>query len=130
MDFATQPTSAQRTNAARFPIASPNLLFSGAGLADTTRVIKAAIAAGSPVLVNVPVYANFQAANATNFVVGPPSTNETPSGIHALFAPRYDEQGLWVENSWGTGWGNRGWAVLTWDFVARYALEGIHDHGA
>jgi hypothetical protein len=32
--------------------------------------------------------------------------NEATLGGHAFVIVAYDENGFWVQNSWGTGWGN------------------------
>jgi hypothetical protein len=33
---------------------------------------------------------------------------------------------MWIENRWGTGWGNQGYAELSWAFVNQGALETIN----
>ncbi len=71
----------------------------------------------------IPVYPEFDHANTTNPVVGLPVAGEASRGNHAVFAPKYDQTGVWIENSWGTGWGRSGWGELSWAFVQQYALE-------
>jgi len=63
------------------------------------------------------VYPEFDAATASSYLVGPPTAGETSRGGHAIAAFAYDQNGVWIMNSWGTGWGNGGWAELSWDFV-------------
>jgi hypothetical protein len=36
-------------------------------------------------------------------------------GGHAFAIVAYDEHGLWIQNSWGPGWGKQGFARLTYD---------------
>jgi hypothetical protein len=72
----------------------------------------------------IPVYPNFDAASPTEPLVDVPSPGTTSRGNHAVFAPRYDSAGVWIENSWGTSWGQGGWGELSWAFVDRYAFEG------
>lgn len=36
-------------------------------------------------------------------------------GGHAFAIVAYDEHGLWIQNSWGAGWGKQGFARLTYD---------------
>jgi N-acetylmuramoyl-L-alanine amidase/Papain family cysteine protease len=40
---------------------------------------------------------------------------ETRLGGHAFAIVGYDEQGFWLQNSWGTTWGRKGFAHLTYD---------------
>lgn len=36
-----------------------------------------------------------------------------------MIALGYDSEGLLVENSWGTEWGNKGFGKLSWSVVAK-----------
>ncbi len=123
-DYTTQPTAAQRTAAAPYKSLSYQSLFSGAGGGDYRAVVEATISSGAPVLLTIPVYPNFDSASATNPLVGVPAAGTTSRGLHAVFAPRYDETGVWIENSWDTWWGKAGWAELSWAFINQYAVEG------
>jgi len=88
-------------------------------------VIMAAMAAGQPVMVGIPVYPEFDYVNSSNgWLVNPPTVGENSRGNHAVFSPKYDANGIWIENSWGTGWGNGGWAELSWAFINQYSFEG------
>jgi hypothetical protein len=42
-----------------------------------------------------------------------------------VFAVKYDANGLWIENSWGTSWGLNGYGELSWSFVNRYVSEAV-----
>lgn len=122
-DYTTQPTPAQQTAAAPYKATSYQMLFSGAN-AGNQATIQAAMAAGTPVMVAIPVYPEFDNVNSSNgWLVNPPVAGETSRGGHALFAPKYDANGLWIENSWGAGWGNAGYAVLSWAFINQNAYE-------
>src|SRR3954447_2253172 len=44
-------------------------------------------------------------------------------GGHMIAAYGYDQTGVKIANSWGTGWGRAGWATLSWDFVNKYVFE-------
>jgi hypothetical protein len=68
------------------------------------------------------VYDNFYFDFGQSFV-DVPSAGMTDYGNHAVFAPKYDAAGVWIENSWGTSWGLQGWAELSWAFVDDYAYE-------
>ena len=122
-NYTTQPTPAEITAAAPYKVTSDTLLFSGENSANQSAV-EASLAAGKPVVLMIPVYPNFDAASPTQPLVDVPSPGTTSRGNHAVFAPRYDSAGVWIENSWGTSWGQGGWGELSWAFVDQYAFEG------
>ena len=122
-NYTTQPTSAEVTAAAPYKVTSDSLLFSGANSANKTAV-EASLAAGQPVLLLIPDYPNFDAANATGPFIDVPAAGTSSRGYHAVFAPKYDAAGVWIENSWGTSWGQSGYGELSWAFVNQYAVEG------
>jgi hypothetical protein len=44
-------------------------------------------------------------------------------GNHAVAVLGYNPTGIVIENSWGTGWANHGFATLAWDFVESKVFE-------
>jgi len=40
-------------------------------------------------------------------------------GGHAVAAVGYDQQGAYIQNSWGTEWGSKGFGILPWDVFKR-----------
>ena len=123
-DYTDQPTTSDTASAAPYHASSYTMLFSGSSSSNQT-ALEAALAAGSPVMVAIPVYPEFDYVSSANgWLVNPPTAGEVSRGGHALFSPRYDANGIWIENSWGTGWGNAGWAELSWAFINQYAYEG------
>ena len=44
-------------------------------------------------------------------------------GSHAVAIVAYDERGFWVQNSWGTAWGDGGFAHLPYDDWMRNGLD-------
>lgn len=124
LDFTSQPTDTERTNAARYKIASyvdysnsPAFLL----------WIKAMLASGNPIAISIPVYRYFEEVSATNPFVNSPGISDIATflGNHALFVYGYDQRGVLVENSWGTRWGNGGFGELSWDYVAYDATEAV-----
>ena len=144
-DYADAPTLGERASAASYKIAGATVLFQGTNQGDAARLaIEQSIAGGDPIGLGIPVYDNFWNADSTHvYIDGTPGTNH---GNHTVFATRYDSNGLWIENQWGTSWGRNGWVELSWSFVERQAWEavtmrlaavtagpataGITDHGA
>jgi C1A family cysteine protease len=114
LDCGTLPTSAQKTNAANFKITNyvKSDLSKGAKSA-----IMSVIAGGTPAIIALMVYPEFENANASNYLIGPPVAGDSAEGGHAVTAFAYDENGVWILNQWGGDWGNNGWAELSWDFV-------------
>lgn len=45
-----------------------------------------------------------------------PLPDEHFYGYHAITAIGYTEQGIVIQNSWGEHWGNKGLAILPWDY--------------
>ncbi len=114
LDCSTLPTSAQKANAAHFKINgySQTDLSKGA-----KQAIESVLAGGTPAILTIEVYPEFDNATASNFLVGPPVSGDALSGGHAVTAFAYDQNGVWILNSWGSEWGRGGWAELSWDFV-------------
>jgi uncharacterized membrane protein YgcG len=112
----TQPTSQQIQNAGAFRISGFHTVDLSAG---GRQALETAIAGGQPVAIAIWVYDELMNANASDYYVGLPAPNSTLYGAHAVAAMKYDDNGVWILNSWGTTtWGNDGWAELSWDFVA------------
>ena len=122
-DYTTQPTAAEVAAAAAYKITSYSWVFFGAN-AGNQAAIEATLAAGQPMVIGIPVYDNFMWAGPSSSLIGVPTADMSYWGGHALFAAKYDASGVWVENSWGTGWGSHGWGELSWAFVDQYASEG------
>jgi hypothetical protein len=118
------PISAQRTHAAAYKIADYTDLIND-GSAGFAGWIRATLASGNPIAIGFPIYPEFRNATATTSYIVAPTTGEISEGLHATFAYGYDQTGLKIENQWGGNWGNAGYAVLSWDFVNRYALEAV-----
>jgi hypothetical protein len=102
------------TDAARHRITGSHSL----PLEDPVNEIKAALAGGTPVVLGIMVYDNVENADADSYFIDAPSDEDQALGGHAIAAFGYDQQGLWILNSWTTKWGNKGWGELSWDFVS------------
>jgi Fibronectin type III domain/Papain family cysteine protease len=123
LDYTTQPTSAEVAAAGPYRMSSSTFLFNGPSGANQTAV-EASFADGHPVLLLIPLYDNFELADASHAFVDVPTAGMTNHGNHGVFAAKYDAAGVWIENQWGTSWGNKGWVELSWAFVNQFALEG------
>ncbi|MCK7628231.1 C1 family peptidase [Streptomyces sp. RS10V-4] len=121
-DYTTQPTAHERANAAKWKLSGYTPLHTGGQIKND---VKAALAQGEPVVIAIPVYNSFfrltrqQAASYTYR----PAAGEQLAGGHAMTIVAYNSKGVRVENSWGTGWGDRGFINLSWSYLADQARE-------
>ncbi|MGZ8176533.1 C1 family peptidase [Williamsia sp. SKLECPSW1] len=124
-DFTTQPTAAERTNAARYTLSgSSDLTARG----DLRTNVENAIASGLPVAIGFAVRPNFETLTATrsNYV---PDTAQPSIGGHEVTIVGYSSTGVTLENSWGTSWGNNGFFTAPWSFVTGSDVVEVHSMG-
>ncbi|USI99805.1 C1 family peptidase [Xanthomonas prunicola] len=121
-DWKDQPTAADKANATKnpTPYRKYTVLYSsgnGNGGRALIEQIKLALASSTPVAIGFYVRRGFDDLTPKNQV---DYDIKTPIlGGHAVVALGYDSQGLIVENSWGTEWGNKGFGKLSWSVVAK-----------
>ena len=84
--------------------------------------IKQALAAGKLVMAGILVTDNFMSPPANN-VIGPPDGRIY--GLHAIVICGYDDsrKAFRMVNSWGTTWGDKGFAWLTYEFCEWESLD-------
>lgn len=88
--------------------------------------IRSTLASGNPIALGLSVYPELRYPAAPNGYVAAPTSGETPEPVgHAVFAYGYNQSGLWVENQWGTSWGNNGYGILSWDYVRQQGHEAV-----
>lgn len=113
------PTAVEKANAANYKIAS-YALEPNRGGASMQEWLERTLRGGNPAAVGLNIYATdtFSSVSAaTNYVVYPPPAGSPVVNSHYVFAYGYDQTGLLIENQWGTGWANHGYAKLSWAFV-------------
>ena len=109
-----KPTSSCYTAAKKHTISSYHRLSS---LAD----MRACLAEGYPFVFGFSVYETFESASvARTGVVNMPKRAERQLGGHAVCAVGYDDvaKRVLVRNSWGPGWGQKGYFTMPYDYVA------------
>ena len=125
-DYSDQPTAAEKLNAVNWRLSGySDLTINESGSQTVTQTsIETALAAGDPVVIGIPVYDNFYYVGSANagYYAAPSGAFE---GDHAVTALGYNSQGLVIENSWGTGWGNAGFATLSWAFINSYVMDAV-----
>ena len=126
IDYVDLPTAAERTNAANWTLSGYQALAVGESASSivTQQSIEAAVAADEPVVIGFPVYDNFYYVTSADhgFYAGPVGGYD---GGHAVTVLGYDSTGVRIENSWGTRWGDSGFATLSWAFVNQYVIDAV-----
>jgi hypothetical protein len=115
-NWQTPPTAAERANAANYKIRGYNTLFSGStgqGQAGANALANA-LSASTPVAISLPIRTGFNDLRA-----GQVDTDNSSAvrGYHEVLALGYDNSGLLIQNSWGTGWGDGGFGRIAWNVV-------------
>lgn len=123
-DYTTQPDASERANAANYKLSGYTTLSTGSRL---TAAVKQSIAQGLPVSVGLPVHESFMdvdAQTAGDYSYMPGSNWSDPvAGGHEMAIIAYNSQGVTLQNSWGTNWGNRGFINVSWKFLTTYVDE-------
>ena len=90
-------------------------------VAQTVEQLRAALAAGYPVVFGFKVYESFEGPEvARNGLMPMPKPGERVLGGHAVMAVGYsdDERVVLVRNSWGPAWGDGGYFRMPYEFWA------------
>lgn len=137
-DYKTQPTYGQRRAALPYQALQYGaFFFSNIGdpraptLANNDiQPLKNWLAGGEPVMLAIPVYAEFDAPAGPHAIVHVPADTYSYRGGHAILLVGYDDNiggtgvgGFKFVNSWGTAYGNAGYGYLVYDFVRYYVPE-------
>ncbi|HET6865009.1 MAG TPA: C1 family peptidase [Solirubrobacteraceae bacterium] len=125
-NYTSMPTAGEKTDAVNWKLTgfSDLPIQPSSSSTVTAQSIETALAAGLPVVIGIPVYDNFFSVGSANhgYYAG---VSGRFDGNHAITALGYNSQGLVIENSWGTGWGNAGWATLSWSFVNSAVFDAV-----
>lgn len=112
--FAVKPTKACYSVALKYQILSYSRLSS----LDEMRTC---LAEGFPFVFGFSVYDSFETQQvAKNGVVNMPKPGERMLGGHAVLGVGYDDAAkrVIVRNSWGAGWGRKGYFTMPYDYLA------------
>jgi C1A family cysteine protease len=118
--FAVKPSVAAYADAA-------NRKVTGYQRCADFATVKNAVAAGNPVIIGFMVYSSFESASvaATGIMPYPNVAREQLLGGHAVCIVGYDDSKSWfiVRNSWGTGWGDRGYFYMPYQVIQNTAMS-------
>ena len=82
--------------------------------------IRGAMVSGFPVVLGITVYPSLMTEEVANSGVIPyPGSDEAPLGGHAVILCGYDQNRrvFILRNSWGTGWGQDGYATIPYAYI-------------
>src|SRR6201993_5621551 len=89
-------------------------------LIQDLNTMKGCLASGFPFVFGFTVYSSFEGAKvAKTGIVPMPGSAEKPVGGHAVLAVGYDDDSreFLVRNSWGTGWGLKGYFKIPYAYL-------------
>lgn len=113
--FATKPAAACYRDALKYKA----LLYQR--VTQTVNQMKGCLASGYPFVFGFSVYESFESPQVAKTGVAPmPASNEKQMGGHAVIGVGYDDaqQRFIVRNSWGSGWGMKGYFTLPYAYLA------------
>ena len=96
-------------------------------LSQTLTSMRSCLAAGYPFVFGFAVYESFESDQvAADGVVPMPQSTESVVGGHAVVAVGYDNQAAQfiVRNSWGSGWGKKGYCRMPYAYLNEASLSG------
>lgn len=87
-------------------------------VAQSESALRSAIAGGFPVACGISLYSSFDAVRRTGAATIPQKTERLKGG-HAIALVGYDaNKGVFIlRNSWGPGWGLRGYCTIPFDYI-------------
>jgi C1A family cysteine protease len=107
----------------------------GLARAEVLERLKSYLAAGHPAMFGFTVYSSIEQASTTGRIPYP-SAREKIEGGHAVVAMGYDDRmtiknkaggetkgALLIRNSWGPGWGEKGYGWLPYEYLIRGLAE-------
>jgi len=110
---------AQVRDAKRFRISDPRSL-------KTLLDVKSALKTNGPIIAGIPVFQGIMSPEvAKSGIVPLPAKSEGLIGGHAIVIVGYDDTKKTVKfaNSWGTGWGDKGFGYLPYEYIERYMSD-------
>ncbi|MEU6171816.1 C1 family peptidase [Streptantibioticus parmotrematis] len=130
-DYTTQPDANERANAAHYKLSGFDELSTSGDSARSD--IENAISQGEPVVIGFQVHQSFENLNsqtASDYSYLPGDSSSDPViGGHEVTIVGYNDQGVKIENSWGSSWGDGGFFTVPWDFFNTGDVTEVHSVG-
>ncbi|MDH2445148.1 fibronectin type III domain-containing protein [Amnibacterium sp. CER49] len=128
--FTTPPTWSEKLSAAHHKAFAGQYLYSGVPGSGAVWAIKTQLAQGHPVALGFEAYDAFMRLDSTHYTLDANDIDPyTYDGGHEVLIVGYNASGVRIQNSWGTSWGQKGFANLHWNFVEQYSDEASYIPG-
>ena len=117
--FAVKPTDSCYTEALNYTA------ITVANIQQNEQVMKSCLASGFPFVVGINIYTSFESDNVSmNGIVPMPNIQtEVCLGGHAIVCVGYNETQWIMRNSWGIGWGDKGYFYLPYQYLLDSTLS-------
>jgi len=118
--FPPNPKLTQKPSQACYGEASKHIAVQYSRVPRTLNQMKGCLASGYPFVFGFTVYQSFESKQVATTGQAPmPGPAEEVLGGHAVLAVGYDDssQRFIVRNSWGTGWGIKGYFTLPYPYL-------------
>jgi C1A family cysteine protease len=112
----------QKPPAAAYSDAKQDLVSSYARVAQNLTQMQGCLAEGYPFVFGFTAYESFESeAVAQTGIVPMPASGEAVVGGHCVVAVGYDDsqRTFIIRNSWGTGWGMKGYCTMPYEYLLR-----------
>lgn len=109
-----------KPNAACYKTALNNQITSYQRLTNNLNTLKGCLAEDYPFVFGFTVYESFMTQQVANTGIMPmPQQGEKTEGGHAVMGAGYDDkkQAFLIRNSWGTGWGDKGYFWMPYAYI-------------
>lgn len=119
-EYPPNPRLTLKPSAKCYTEAKKHVVVQYARVARTESQLKGCLASGYPFVYGFTVYESFEGNKvAKTGVVPMPKTGEEMLGGHAVIAVGYDDKSrrFIVRNSWGTGWGMKGYFTMPYGYL-------------
>jgi C1A family cysteine protease len=130
-DYTTQPDANETANAAQYKLSGFTELPTSGDAARSA--IEDAISQGMPVPIGFQVHQSFMnidsyTADSYSYLPGDSGSDPVVGG-HEVTVVGYNDQGVKIENSWGSGWGDGGFVTVPWGFFNTGDVQEVHAMG-
>jgi C1A family cysteine protease len=117
-NYNKQPSPESYADACSRKIVSYNFV-------ETTKDILENLSVHKPVVIGMVVYESFMGVTKENSTVPIPTLDDKNIGGHAVLIVGHSlpEQKFLIKNSFGTNWGDSGYAYLPFEYVEKYAFD-------
>lgn len=125
--YSDKPDAIRRALSAEYVAkAARHRLVTWSPLDRDRDTVKFELFSGNPIVISMLLHESFDHV-ASDGKVSVPKDSEEESGGHAMRIVGYDESYVLTANSWGRGWGMRGYCWIPWRLIEdRHTTRSLH----